>query len=308
MLGWIRRLFGGRRRHGLDRLAARLGMSVDELTRVVPDYLQVFVPKKSGGVRVLHVPDDRTKEVQRLILRRLLEPLPRHDAAFGFEPGRSIAHHAAMHVGRSVVLRYDVVDFFPTTSARRVESLFRRLGWDAEATACLLALVTHAGALPQGAPTSPLLSNVLNRGLDRELTAWIGRRHGRYTRYADDVVVSYPEDWVGTPERTLAVLRRAFARRGYRLHGREKMTVRRRHQRQLVNGLVVNDKVALPRTLRRKLRAARHRVATGREATWTKEQLQGWTAFESMVRRQGAETPEPWRRRGRKPASKRYRP
>ncbi len=279
---------------GVDDLARRLGVTPAALRACVPSYRRVAIPKRSGGHRVLHVPDPRLKDLQRRILRRLLARIPSHAAAYGFERGRSIAHNAAQHTGRAIVLRFDVVDFFPTTGAGRIERMFLRLGWDLEATALLVRLVTHEGGLPQGAPTSPRLSNLVNRGLDADLTSWIAALHGRYTRYADDITISFPEDWIGTPERALAIVRKAFSRRGYRLHGKEKSSVRRRHQRQVVTGLVVNRHVALPRATRRLLRAARHRAATGGQATLTAEQLRGWEAFEAMVRTQGAETPPPW--------------
>ena len=289
---------------GVKELAARLGVPAETLRGFQPSYREVRIPKKRGGFRVLHVPDPQTMDLQRRILRRLLARVRSHGAAYGFETGRSIAHNAAQHAGRAIVLRFDVVDFFPTTRAGRIERMFLRLGWDAEAAALLVRVVTHRDGLPQGAPTSPRLSNLVNFGLDRDIEYRIGRLRGRYTRYADDVTISFPEDWVGTPERAFAIVSHAFAKRGYRMHGKEKSSVRRRHQRQLVNGLVVNRAVGIPRKTRRLLRAARHRVATGREATFTAEQLAGWTAFEHMVRVHGAQLPEPWRRT-RPPVSRR---
>ena len=302
----VKRLLGLAR--GVKELARRLGVPEAELRGLEPSYREVRVPKKRGGTRLLHVPDDRTKALQRRVLHRLLARMDSHDAAYGFERGRSIAHNAARHVGRALVLRFDVVDFFPATRAGRIERMFLRYGWSAEAAALLARLTTHGDGLPQGAPTSPRLSNLVNAGLDEQLTGWIERRHGRYTRYADDITVSFPENWIGEPERTLATVKAAFSRRGYRLHGKEKTSVRRRHQRQVVNGLVVNRKVQLPRRLRRLLRAARHRAATGKSPTFTPEQLQGWAAFEGMVRRHGAETPEPWTRKSKNGFSDRRRP
>lgn len=293
---------------GVKELARRLGVSEADLRGHRPSYREVRIPKKRGGHRVLHVPDDGTKALQRRILRRLLARMKSHDAAFGFEPGRSIAHNAARHVGRAIVLRFDVVDFFPSTRAGRVERMFLRFGWSTEAAALLTRLVTHEGGLPQGAPTSPRLSNLVNVGLDRDLAAWIARRQGRYTRYADDVTVSFPENWIGEPERTMATVAAAFSGRGYRLHGKEKTSVRRRHQRQVVNGLVVNHHVALPRRLRRLLRAARHHAANGRPCSFTPQELEGWNAFESMVRVQGVDVPEPWVRTTQVGSPKRWRP
>lgn len=287
----LRNLF--RRRHRVADLARRLDVPEERLRAFTPRYREVRIPKRSGGTRLLHVPDDATKELQRRILRRLLTRLRAHPAAFGFERGRSIAHHAAQHVGRAVVLRFDVVDFFPTTRAGRVERMFLRLGWDRESAALLTRLTTHAGGLPQGAPTSPRLSNLVNSGMDRALRERLGELHGRYTRYADDITVSFPEDWHACVERTKARVKDELGRRGYVLHERRKLSVRRQHQRQVVNGLVVNGRVALPRVLRRRLRAVRHHLATGRPATLTPEQLRGWEAFEAMVRAQGADVPPP---------------
>jgi hypothetical protein len=303
----LRHWFGKSR--GVGELAKRLGVPEAELRAAKPSYRVVFIRKRSGGTRKLHVPDPTTKALQRKILRRVLAPLRASRNAYGFEAGRSISHHAAQHMGRALVLRFDVVDFFPTTHAGRVERMFYRIGWSSDAAALLARLTTHAGGLPQGAPTSPRLSNLVNRGLDHAISDAVERRHGRYSRYADDITISFPEDWIGSVASAKATVKRQLARRGYRLHERKKQSVRRRHERQVVTGLVVNAHVALPRALRRKLRAARHHLATGRAATWTAEQLRGWEAFEKMVREQGAQVPEPFVRKRRPPwNTKRYRP
>ncbi|MCE9638231.1 MAG: reverse transcriptase family protein [Planctomycetes bacterium] len=277
---------------GVAELARRLDVTPERLRTFSPVYREVRIPKRSGGVRVLHVPDANTKSLQRKILHRLLARLKSHPAAYGFEAGRSIAHHAAQHTKRAIVLHFDVVDFFPSTRAERIERMFLRLGWNREAALVLTKLTTHKGGLPQGAPTSPRLSNLVNAGLDRALTKRVGELRGRYSRYADDISVSFPKDRRGSVERTKARVMHELCLRGYEMHVRKKLSVRRAHQRQVVTGLVVNEKVALPRHLRRKLRAARHHLATGRPATWTDEQLRGWAAFEKMVRDQGAPPPQ----------------
>ncbi len=277
---------------GVKQLARRLDATPERLRGFSPFYREVRIPKRSGGVRVLHVPDANTKELQRRILRRVLARLKSHRAAYGFEAGRSIAHHAAQHTRRAIVLHFDVVDFFPSTRAERIEAMFLRLGWNREAAALLTKLTTYKGGLPQGAPTSPRLSNLVNAGLDAAIASRVGALRGRYSRYADDITVSFPEDHHHSVERTKSRVMHELCLRGYRMHLRKKLSVRRAYQRQVVTGLVVNDKVALPRHLRRKLRAARHHIATGRPATWTEEQLRGWAAFEQMVRDQGSPPPE----------------
>ncbi len=270
--------------------AARIDYEPSELARIEPRYRAVAIPKRSGGHRRLLIPDDQTKAVQRAILRRILHGLRAHPAAMGFEKGRSIVENALPHAGRAIVVNTDIVDFFTNTRADRVEAYFRRVGWNADAATLLTRLVTHEGSLPQGAPTSPRIANLVNFGLDAHLSAYARRRDVNYTRYADDLTFSFEQDRKKDAKCVRGILqytRRLLKALGYEMH-RGKTTIRRRHQRQEVTGLVVNDGVRLPRTTRRRLRAIRHHMATGREATLTREQMHGWDAFEAMVERRVA--------------------
>lgn len=270
-------------RFGMDELAKRSGLAVLELRAAQPTYRRVAVPKRSGGTRELLVPDDATKALQRRLLRRVLARIPVHPAAHGFERGRSIVSNAAPHTGRAVVVRMDVIEFFGTTSARRVRRLFRVLGWDAATAELLTRLTTHDGGLPTGAPTSPRLANLVNVLLDARLTGLAVALGARYTRYADDLTFSFERDDHAALADLLGATRRIAKAHGYRLHVERKLQIRRRHHRQTVTGLVVNERVALPRQRRRWLRAVEHHLYSGREATLSREQLTGWQAFESMV-------------------------
>jgi len=190
-----------------------------------------------------------------------------------------------------VVIRIDLIDFFPSTTASRVEAYFRRIGWNAEAAELLTRLTTHEGGLPQGAPTSPRLSNLVNFYLDVQLTRLAARYRGVYTRYADDLTYSFPRDY---PRRMRGIdqkTRRILKHRGYQINYK-KLRILRRHQRQTVTGLVVNDHPQLPRRTRRWLRSVRHHVRTGRPITLTEEQLLGWTAFELMTLRAQTRPPQ----------------
>jgi RNA-directed DNA polymerase len=267
----------------MEELAKRTGLTVPELRAARPTYRRVPVPKRSGGTRELLVPDDATKALQRRLLRRLLARIPVHPAAHGFERRRSIVSNAAPHTGRAVVVRMDVIEFFGTTSARRVRRLFRVLGWDADTAELLTRLTTHDGGLPTGAPTSPRLANLVNVLLDARLAGLAEALGARYTRYADDLTFSFERDDHAALADLLGATRRIARGHGYRLHVERKLQIRRRHHRQTVTGLVVNERVALPRQRRRWLRAVEHRIYSSREASLTREQLAGWQAFESMV-------------------------
>lgn len=300
---------------GIAELAKRLGVSAEELLAHTPSYREFRIKKRSGGERLIVAPEAATKKLQRTINKRLLARLAVHPNCTGFRRGKSIVSHAQVHAGQLVVIRLDVVDFFPSTSSQRVEQYFRRIGWNKAAAALLAKLTTHKGGLPQGAPTSPALSNAVNYYLDVHLSTFAKRLEqrypaswkyaplkARYSRYADDITFSLSRDavhrlrgkrgrgWVvrGLIEKT----RRTLKVFGYQLHTKKKLLVRRRHQRQLITGLVVNALPNLPRATRRKLRAARHHIATGKTATYTEAELQGWAAFEAMVIQQ-RKPPEP---------------
>lgn len=278
---------------GVDDLARRLDLSEAELRSAQPSWHTAYVPKRrrNAGSRELTVPDAQTKRLQRRILRRLLSRLRTHVAVVGFERGLSIVHNAAPHVRQAVVIRLDIVDFFHNTTADRVEAYFRRIGWNADAASLLTRLTTHQGRLPQGAPTSPRLSNLVNFALDATIEAHVARRRGIYTRYADDITISFPRDYPRKVRGTIQYVGRVLKRYGYRLHRRPKQHIRRRHQQQNVTGLVVNERIQLPRRTRRWLRAVEHRLATGGEASLTEAQLQGWRAFQAMVARQRDQLP-----------------
>ena len=142
---------------------------------------------------------------------------------------------------------------------------------------------TWRDGLPQGAPTSPRLSNLVNYYLDVQLTSLARRRRAVYTRYADDITLSFERGGRRRVRGTIQLVRRLLKVHGYQAHGGKKTRIQLPWQRQLVTGLVVNDKVQLPRRTRRWLRAVKHRHATGRPMSITPAQLQGWLALESMI-------------------------
>ena len=168
----------------------------------------------------------------------------------GFQHGRSIATNARFHVGKAVLVKLDLKDFFTSTRARRVFRYFRQIGWNREAAGLLVRLCTHEGGLPQGAPTSPRLSNLVNFRMDARLTALAQRQRmhnpctgrqtgcrelgGTYTRYADDVTFSFPSDDSNMIRYIVRLTKFVVEQEGYVLHLQKKMHIRRRHARQEV--------------------------------------------------------------------------
>ena len=272
-----------RDRYHLTDLKERLGFSDEDFDKIAePTWREARIPKGSSGFRLLEIPDAATLALQRRILRRLLAKLRCHSAAVGFETGHDIVDAAYPHTGKRVVIRIDIKRFFETTSAERVAEWFRSIGWDAASTEFLIRAVTYNGHLPQGAATSPRLSNLVNARMDRGLERLAQRFNGDYTRYADDITLSFNLRSGRRIRGIIQIVRRVLKQAGYRMNPR-KTRILRAHQQQKVLGLVVNDKVAIPRSTRRRLRAARHRLLQGKLPSYTKAQLQGWTAFENMV-------------------------
>jgi retron-type reverse transcriptase len=300
----LRRLFGGRepftgtpwsQRFGIDELAQRLGVGIDELRAARPSYREWFIPKRSGGKRRILAPEEALKQLQRRILRRVLGRLRCHPAVRGFQRGQSIVTNALGHARQAVVLRMDLKNFFESTSAERIGRYFQAVGWDREAAKLLVRLCTYQRGLPQGAPTSPRLSNLVNVRLDARL-ARLAQKHGAYyTRYADDLTLSFREDHPRAIRAVIRATKRIVADMGYQLHQRTKLHVRRRYECQIVTGLVVNERVDLPRATRRWLRAVQHRLATNRQATLTPDQLAGWKALRAMIAKQAGKQGLPGR-------------
>ena len=280
-------------RHDLAELARRLGVPAADLRAFRPVYTTFRIPKRSGGERTITAPIAATKALQRRILRRLLDRLPAHPAAQGFERGRSIVTNAAVHQDPAVLVKLDVEDFFGTTRTARIRRYWRVIGWDREAAAVLTRLTTHVGGLPQGAPTSPRLSNLVNVRLDARLAGIARSRGAVYTRYADDLSFSFTAD-DGAAVRQLihAVRRTVWAEGRYRIHVNRKVEIRRRHERQAITGLIVNEgPPRLDRERRRWLRAVEHRRYSGGRPTIDDDALRGWQALEAMIENQATAAP-----------------
>lgn len=286
-MGFFANLFKGTDKgKDLEELARRLGLSTDKLINLRPSYTKFTVPKRSGGVRNILAPDYKLKDIQRRILKKLLSRLHDHPAVTGFKRGSSVVTNAMPHRNQSVVIRLDIKDFFDSTKAEEVEKYFRKIGWNKEVCSLLKNICSYNGSLPQGAPTSPKLSNLLNFKLDARFEKAAQKSGANYTRYADDMTFSFDEDNHEKISYLLYMVKLILEDAGYTLHQKKKMHIRRKHQRQIVTGLVVNKEPNLPRKTRRWLRAVEYNLAKCKTCTLNEKQLQGWRALSSMIKKQ----------------------
>jgi RNA-directed DNA polymerase len=265
-------------------------------------YVIFAIPKRSGGERLIMAPKTRLKRLQRQLNALLVSKLPVSEYAHGFRRRLSVRTNAQPHVGKQVILRLDIKDFFGSIHFGRVRGLLTALGYGYPVATTLAAVMTEAvrqpvvvgdarffppvgpRVCPQGAPTSPGLSNAVVVKLDRRL-AGLARRYGfSYTRYADDLTFSGNDIAAAHALRLLAP--RVVEEEGFIVNER-KTQVRRNGSRQTVTGVVVNDVLGLSRQDRRRLRAAIHQYfrahADGDPDRGKLARLDGKVAYLSML-------------------------
>ncbi len=299
--------------HKAEDLAAEMGIELKTLRwltyhrrgTAVVHYHRYEIAKKTGGVRFISAPKPALAQAQRWILDNLLSRLNVETEAHGFVGGRSIVTNAKEHTERDVVVNLDLKDFFPSFTFRRVKGLFVSLGYG-EHLATMLGLlctepprvpakfdgkVYHVAlgerVLPQGASTSPAITNAICRRLDRRL-AGLAKRHGfNYTRYADDLTFS--GDHPRRVGRLLKSVRAILADEGLTEHP-TKTRIMRKSNRQEVTGVTVNRKPSLSRKEVRELRAILHNAARFGLKSQNRENrpcfenhLRGKVAYAAMV-------------------------
>jgi RNA-directed DNA polymerase len=296
-------------------VADALGVSVSKLRWLtfhseaspLVHYVRFSVPKKSGGTRDLAAPHCDLAACQSWILKNILEKVTPHAAAHGFVTGRNTLSNATPHTGRAVVVNCDLRDFFPTVTFVRIRGVFRELGYSPAAATILSLLTTesprrvvkYAGrtlhvaagprALPQGACTSPALSNLVARRLDSRLAGIAATLGWVYTRYADDLTFSSETEGGKLTGYLLARVRHIVADEGFRVN-EDKTRVLRRNTAQMVTGIVVNTRPGVRRRLARRIRAILHRAKTTGLMAQNRENmphfeawLSGMIAYVSMV-------------------------
>ncbi len=240
-------------------------------------YRYRWMAKRSGSLRLIEAPKPRLKRLQRRVLDAILARIPPHEAAHGFRPGRSVLSFVEPHVGRSIVLKMDLRDFFVSISAARVIAIYLTAGYPEPVARLLTGLCTNtipreiwdqagdlpvqgtrtapswqAGRLyrrphlPQGAPTSPALANLVAYRLDARLAGLARTAEADYTRYADDLVFSGGEAFAKSIDRFPIHAAAIALEEGFAVQHR-KTRVMRQGVRQRTAGVVINQKINMPR-------------------------------------------------------------
>lgn len=303
-----------------EELAGSMGITTRQLSWltyhrgvVVNDhYARFAIPKRGGGTRAISAPKKQLRAAQKWVLVNILDKVGVHNAAMAFRPKRSIVHNARLHTSKSIVIRVDLKDFFPSIQFRRVKGLFKGLGYN-EGIASIFALLCTESPrvgltldgkkryvavgerqLPQGACTSPAITNIMCRRLDARLIGIASRYEFTYSRYADDLVFSHtkPEASAG---QLFTRLRQIVEAEGYVINDKKTRVMRPQH-RQVVTGVIVNETPSVSRHDLRKFRAFLHHCETEGMQTMSERldknasyYASGYLSFVHMVNPEQAE-------------------
>ncbi|HZY79128.1 MAG TPA: reverse transcriptase family protein [Cyclobacteriaceae bacterium] len=253
-----------------EELAKAMNISVPELRFLsfhrtvsrINHYKRFYIPKKTGGKRLISTPMPRLKTAQYWVLENILGKVPVKDTAHGFVTKRSIVTNATPHLKAEVVINIDMKDFFPSITYPRVKGVFQSLGYS-EQVATIMALmctepqcdeieldgITYYAAgterlLPQGAPTSPAITNIICRKLDVRLNGVAKKLGFTYTRYADDLTFSASGEAVKSVKTLMGFIRKVVREENLTIHP-DKIRILRKGACKEVTGIVVNDKLSI---------------------------------------------------------------
>jgi len=222
-------------------------------------YKRFFIPKKTGGQRLISTPMPKLKQAQYWVLENILNKIAVQDSAHGFIKKRSIVSNALPHVKAEVVVNIDMKDFFPTITYPRVKGVFQSFGYSEQIATILALICTEAECdqieldgeiyyaagmerfLPQGAPTSPALTNIICRKLDARLKGLATKLNFQYTRYADDLTFSASGEATANLKTLMGFMKKIIREEKLFIHP-DKVRVLRKGARKEVTGIVVNDR------------------------------------------------------------------
>ncbi|CAM4110317.1 MULTISPECIES: retron St85 family RNA-directed DNA polymerase [Flavobacterium] len=265
------------------------------------------VSKKSGGKRKISTPKPKLKELQNWILENILHKIPHTDEAHGFIKKRSIVTNAKPHLEKDIVINIDLKDFFPTITHKRVKGLFHKMGYSEQIATILSLLCTYSEVdeidldgvtyyvqsgerkLPQGAPTSPAISNMIVYKMDKKISGLAKKLNFTYTRYADDMTFSTSNENALNVSRLLYFIKKIITSEGFIIHP-DKIHIMRNGMQKKVTGVVVNKKLNVDRLQLRKFRAVLHNINQNgwKDQQWGKaihliNAVEGYINYVAMV-------------------------
>ena len=237
-------------------------------------YTHYEIKKRKGGKRPISSPRRTLKKIQTWINTEILSKIEINENAYGFVPKKSIADNAKTHIGQECILNIDLLDFFDSIPEKRIYGIFKAFGYHTNLAVDLAKLCTSKRKtltkvsfsldsstkistesliektfLPQGAVTSPSLSNIVARRLDKRLSGYAGKNNLKYSRYADDITLS------GNGENIIKIsaLDKIVREEGFQINSKKTKLFKKEANKKIVTGLIVSDTVRIPKKFKKEV-------------------------------------------------------
>ena len=239
----------------LDSLEQDLGFSAKTLyglsNNLDKHYRNIFIPKHDGSKRKLSIPDLILKRVQRSIADNILADYPISRYAMAYTKGSNVQKNASLHVGKQKILKLDVDGFFDHITYSRVKDcVFCKENYSEPIRILLTMLCYYKESLPQGAPTSPAITNIIMYDFDEKIGKYCEENNISYSRYCDDITFSGGDF---DEKAVISVVKDELRKLGLFLKNK-KTAVIPNTKRQTVTGIVVNEKIGLTKEYKNKIR------------------------------------------------------
>lgn len=239
---------------GINHLASMMQLDPWTLRSMVVSahsfYHSFTIPKRKGGTRQIDAPYPSMIRAQQWIYREILSKISISPSATGFIPHHSIKDNASAHLCQRCLLLLDVKDFFPSIKWHKVYAVFIHLGYPKNIAQYLASLCCLNGHTPQGAVTSPALSNVIARRLDARITGLANKYEVKYTRYADDMTFSGER----ISRRFQSFVNTIVKEDGFDINQAKTRFIKGRHQKIVTGVSISADKLTIPKAKRREVR------------------------------------------------------
>ncbi len=240
-------------------------------------YKRFRIKKKTGGERIISAPMLHLKNAQHWILENVLYKINVDENAHGFVPQRSILTNAEKHVGNEFLVNIDLKDFFPSLNFKRVKGLFVAMGYSEQIATIFSLMCTEPEMdeveldgenyfvargeriLPQGAPTSPAITNLVCHRLDKRMKGLAKKFGFTYSRYADDMTFSKAAADEDGFKKLMWAVRQIVKDENFTIHP-DKVHIMRKGSRREVTGIVVNEKLSVSRKKLKNFRAVLHKI------------------------------------------------
>ena len=265
----------------IQEVAQEIGISSSYLGNIVKNrdkfYKAFYKTKATGDKRQIEAPSKTLKGIQRWILRNKLENTVLSERTHGFIAGRSIKTNARYHVGKKYILAMDIKDFFPSIGIDKVYEVFYQKSRKEDVSLIYARLCTYADRLPQGAPTSPALSNIVFLPVDNRITDQCDRMNLTYSRYADDL--TFASNDLDLLKELYSKVKTIINEEGYALNPR-KTRYYSGKQKMVVTGLLLNSgQITTGRDRKRRIRAALYNYIARNDDAVEIEKVLGIVAF-----------------------------